>query len=60
MPFVENTSAKVRQEAETIRNEAPGDPSQDRFARRRSVYLFVDRQDLPGVFRDFDFAALVV
>jgi hypothetical protein len=26
------------------------------FSGRRSVYAFIDRQDLPGVFRMFDFA----
>jgi len=27
------------------------------FAKRRSVYAFIDRQNLPGVFRTFDFAS---
>ena len=27
------------------------------FARRRAVYGFIDRQNLPGVFRTFDFAS---
>ena len=27
------------------------------FSTRRSVYAFVDRQDLPGIFRMFDFAS---
>src|SRR5262249_34232620 len=27
------------------------------FSRRRSVYGFIDRQNLPGVFRTFDFAS---
>ena len=30
---------------------------QQPFSMRRSVYAFVDRQDLPGVFRMFDFAS---
>jgi uncharacterized protein DUF1553/uncharacterized protein DUF1549/cytochrome c len=27
------------------------------FSRRRSVYAFIDRQNLPGIFRTFDFAS---
>lgn len=27
------------------------------FPKRRSVYAFIDRQNLPGVFRNFDFAS---
>jgi hypothetical protein len=27
------------------------------FCRRRTVYAFIDRQNLPGVFRSFDFAS---
>jgi len=30
---------------------------QQPFSTRRSVYAFVDRQDLPGIFRMFDFAS---
>ncbi len=54
--LVANPTAKTKMEAETIKVDA-GDPSQDAFARRRSVYLFIDRQNLPGTFRDFDFAS---
>ncbi len=57
VPFVLNPSARSSMVGETIRNDSTGDPSRDVHARRRSVYLFIDRQNLPGIFRDFDFAS---
>lgn len=56
VPLVTNPTAKMRMEAETIKVDV-GDPSKDSFATRRSVYLFVDRQNLPGAMRVFDFAS---
>jgi hypothetical protein len=42
-------------------DETRGGPSIDilkqPFPRRRSVYAFIDRQNLPGLFRTFDFAS---
>jgi hypothetical protein len=52
----ENPTAKQKQQAETIINTI-GDPTQETYAKRRSVYLFIDRQNLPGTFRNFDFAS---
>jgi hypothetical protein len=52
----ENPTAKQKQQAETIINNA-GDPTQETYAKRRSVYLFIDRQNLPNTFRAFDFAS---
>jgi len=52
----ENPTSKQKQQAETIVNTV-GDPTQETFAKRRSVYLFIDRQNLPGTFRNFDFAS---
>jgi hypothetical protein len=52
----ENPTGKQKQQAETIINTV-GDPTQETFAKRRSVYLFIDRQNLPGTFRNFDFAS---
>jgi len=52
----ENPTGKQKQQAETIINTV-GDPTQETFSRRRSVYLFIDRQNLPGTFRNFDFAS---
>jgi hypothetical protein len=47
-----------KMEGETIRNVAGGaDPGQEIFSRRRTVYLFIDRQNLMGTYRDFDFAS---
>jgi hypothetical protein len=56
VPLVTNPTAKTRMDAETIVNESSGDRSQDQYSTRRSIYLFIDRQNLPNVFRDFDFA----
>jgi hypothetical protein len=56
VPLVTNPTAKMRMEAETIKVDV-GDPSKDSYATRRSVYLFVDRQNLPGTLRVFDFAS---
>jgi hypothetical protein len=56
-PMSSNPTVKQRQEAETIRNEGGGDPSQENYSKRRSIYLFVDRQNLPGTMRAFDFAS---
>ncbi|MGH7341240.1 MAG: DUF1553 domain-containing protein, partial [Candidatus Rokuibacteriota bacterium] len=50
VPMISNPTAKTRMEAETIKVDV-GDPTQDSFSRRRSIYLFVDRQNLPGTFR---------
>ncbi|MBI3857518.1 MAG: DUF1553 domain-containing protein, partial [Planctomycetes bacterium] len=52
----ENPTSKQKQQAETIVNTV-GDPTQETFAKRRSVYLFIDRQNLPATFRNFDFAS---
>jgi hypothetical protein len=52
----ENPTAKKKMQAETIINTV-GDPTQETYARRRSVYLFIDRQNLPNTFRAFDFAS---
>jgi len=52
----ENPTSKQKMQAETIVNTV-GDPTQETFAKRRSVYLFIDRQNLPGTFRNFDFAS---
>src|SRR5262249_41224351 len=52
----ENPTAKQKMQAETIINTV-GDPTQETFTKRRSVYLFIDRQNLPGTFRNFDFAS---
>ncbi len=57
VPISANPTVKTRQDAETIRNEGGGDPSQSTYSGRRSVYLFIDRQNLPSTFRDFDFAS---
>ncbi len=42
-------------------DETRGGPSidilQQPFPRRRSIYAFIDRQNLPGLFRTFDFAS---
>jgi len=35
----------------------PVDLFKEPFTRRRSVYGFIDRQNLPGTFRNFDFAS---
>jgi hypothetical protein len=35
----------------------PVDLFKEPFTQRRSVYGFIDRQNLPGTFRDFDFAS---
>ncbi|HZK82972.1 MAG TPA: DUF1553 domain-containing protein, partial [Humisphaera sp.] len=35
----------------------PVDISGDAPAPRRSIYAFIDRQNLPGIFRNFDFAS---
>ncbi|HXG61209.1 MAG TPA: PSD1 and planctomycete cytochrome C domain-containing protein [Planctomycetota bacterium] len=56
VPLVTNPTAKMRMEAETIKVDV-GDPTKDSYATRRSVYLFVDRQNLPGTLRVFDFAS---
>jgi mono/diheme cytochrome c family protein len=56
VPMSTNPTIKQRMDAETIRNEGGGDPTQEAFSRRRSIYLFIDRQNLPGTFRAFDFA----
>jgi hypothetical protein len=52
----ENPTASTKMQAETILTSI-GDPNQERWSRRRSVYLFIDRQNLPNTFRDFDFAS---
>ncbi|MBV8879979.1 MAG: PSD1 domain-containing protein [Planctomycetaceae bacterium] len=52
----ENPTSKKKMQAETIINTV-GDPTQETYAKRRSVYLFIDRQNLPGTFRAFDFAS---
>ncbi len=52
----ENPTSKKKQQAETIINTI-GDPTQETYSKRRSVYLFIDRQNLPGTFRAFDFAS---
>jgi hypothetical protein len=52
----ENPTSKQKMQAETIVNTV-GDPTQETFAKRRSVYLFIDRQNLPNTFRNFDFAS---
>ena len=52
----ENPTSKQKQQAETIVNTV-GDPTQETYAKRRSVYLFIDRQNLPATFRNFDFAS---
>jgi hypothetical protein len=56
VPLSENPTGKQKQQAETIVNTV-GDPTQETFAKRRSVYLFIDRQNLPSTFRNFDFAS---
>ena len=56
VPLSDNPTSKQRQQAETIVNTV-GDPTQETFAKRRSVYLYIDRQNLPGTFRNFDFAS---
>src|SRR5258708_35420364 len=42
-------------------DEAPGGPAVDLFksplSRRRTLYGFIDRQNLPGTLRTFDFAS---
>ncbi|HRE84155.1 MAG TPA: PSD1 and planctomycete cytochrome C domain-containing protein [Opitutaceae bacterium] len=35
----------------------PDDLTREPFTRRRTVYGFIDRQNLPGMFRTFDFAS---
>src|SRR5947209_9879037 len=52
----ENPTSKKKMQAETIVNTV-GDPMQETYSKRRSVYLFIDRQNLPGMFRAFDFAS---
>ncbi len=56
VPMSTNPTVRQKMEAETIRNEGGGDPTQESFSRRRSIYLFIDRQNLSGTFRAFDFA----
>ena len=50
-PMVSNPTVKQKMNAETITNEGGGDAGQDVFSRRRSIYLFVDRQNLAGALR---------
>ena len=57
VPLRSNPTARSRMDAETIRNVAAGDPSKTRYSRRRSIYLFIDRQNLQSTFRSFDFAS---
>ncbi len=52
----ENPTAQQKMQAETIVNTV-GDPGQERSSKRRSVYLYIDRQNLPNTFRNFDFAS---
>jgi len=52
----ENPTSKKKMQAETIINTV-GDPTQETYTKRRSIYLFIDRQNLPGTFRAFDFAS---
>jgi hypothetical protein len=48
----------MKQEGETIRNTAAdADPGQEVFSKRKTVYIFIDRQNLMGTYRDFDFAS---
>jgi hypothetical protein len=56
-PMVSNPTVRQKMNAETITNEGGGDASQDVFARRRAIYLFIDRQNLPQTMRAFDFAS---
>jgi hypothetical protein len=56
VPMVSNPTAKTRMEAETIKVDV-GDPSLDSYSKRRTVYLFIDRQNLSGTYRVFDFAS---
>ena len=56
-PLVTNPTVKQKMNAETITNEGGGDASQDVYSRRRAIYLFVDRQNLPQTMRFFDFAS---
>jgi hypothetical protein len=55
-PMSSNPTTRQKMNAETIVNEGGGDPTQEVYSRRRSIYLFVDRQNLPGTMRSFDFA----
>ncbi len=54
--FIENPTTTYKMEGEMVR-VVTDDPSKDSFSLRRSVYLFIDRQNLPGLFRTFDFAS---
>ncbi len=36
---------------------APVDITTSPYSRRRTLYAFIDRQNLPGLFRNFDFAS---
>jgi hypothetical protein len=56
-PLVTNPTVKQKMNAETITNEGGGDAAQDVYSRRRAIYLFVDRQNLPQTMRFFDFAS---
>ncbi len=56
-PMVTNPTVRQKMNAETITNEGGGDAAQDVFARRRAIYLFIDRQNLPQTLRAFDFAS---
>jgi hypothetical protein len=48
----------MKMEGETIRNTAAdADPGQEVFSKRRTIYIFIDRQNLMGTYRDFDFAS---
>jgi hypothetical protein len=48
----------MKMDGETIRNTAAdADPGQEVFSKRRTIYIFIDRQNLMGTYRDFDFAS---
>ncbi len=53
-----SSGINMKMDGETIRNSAAdADPGQEVFSKRRTVYIFIDRQNLMGTYRDFDFAS---
>jgi Protein of unknown function (DUF1553)/Protein of unknown function (DUF1549)/Planctomycete cytochrome C len=55
--FVDNPGAEIVRKGFQVNRKGKVDPEKNRYGHRRSVYLFIDRQDIPGAFRIFDFAS---
>lgn len=50
-----DTLLAVSGKLDTTAGGLPDDLTKEPFARRRTVYGFIDRQNLPGMFRTFDY-----